>query len=156
MIYPWLNYRAIFQMIKTLKTTSKLEINQNDPLGNYFAKRYKLYSEKSLRMKSIFFLRRSIVRQERQKINQLRFQLFSEHFQIFRGSPTEEKKFSVARRYVILSGVLGVTKIFQMMQPITRPQFNITHFDWSNFCRSDQNFGHSEHTPYSHCNKIIV
>ena len=29
------------------------------------------------------------------------------------------------------SGVLGVTKIFQMMQPITRSQFNIIHFDWS-------------------------
>jgi hypothetical protein len=48
--------------------------------------------------------------------------------------------------YKKYSGVLGVTKIFQMIQPITSSQFNIIYFDWSNFCRSDQNCGHSEHT----------
>ena len=43
-------------------------------------------------------------------------------------------------------GVLGVTKIFRIMQLITSCQFDIIHFDRLNFCHSDQNFGHSEHT----------
>jgi hypothetical protein len=46
----------------------------------------------------------------------------------------------------VLTGVLSVTKFFQIMQLITSSQFNINHFDWLNFCHSDQNFGHLEHT----------
>ena len=57
-------------------------------------------------------------------------------------------------------GVLGVTKIFRIMQLITSCQFDIIHFDWLNFCHSDQNFGHSEHTHFLfvlivHCRYIM-